>query len=178
MERRTPPATAEQVARALQLEPHPEGGYFRETYRSPHTLTTPRGERSLSTAILFLVTAGRPSRFHRIASDELWIHQAGAPLELLMIDAGGALRLHVLEAGGAAAAPQRGAAALFEPQLVVPAGTWQAARLLGSEADPGEWALVSCVVAPGFDYEDFELAERDALVAEHPQERRIILELT
>jgi predicted cupin superfamily sugar epimerase len=61
---------------------------------------------------------------------------------------------------------------------MVPAGTWQAARLLGRESDPAEWALVSCVVAPGFDYEDFELAERDTLVAEHPQERGIILELT
>jgi predicted cupin superfamily sugar epimerase len=182
--------TAQEVADALALQPHPEGGYFRETYRSTDVLQTGRGERSLATAILFLVAAGRPSRFHRLTSDETWIHQAGAPLELLLIDAAGALRRHVLGTVGCLAAPSPQAdpspdahpssdtGPSPEPQALVPAGTWQAARLFGAATGPGDWALMTCVVAPGFDYEDFELAQRDALIAQHPDLRQVIIDLT
>ena len=82
------PPTCDEVARALALAPHPEGGYFRETYRSAIAFDSDRGRRSLSTAISFLVTAGSPSRFHRLTSDELSIYQ-GEPLELLLINLGG-----------------------------------------------------------------------------------------
>jgi predicted cupin superfamily sugar epimerase len=184
MESRPSAVAAQEVADALALQPHPEGGYFRETYRSSGMQQTGRGERSLATALLFLVAAGRPSRFHRLTSDEMWIHQAGALLELLLIDAAGALRTHVLGAVGSVAAPspQAGpsldARPSLEPQALVPAGTWQAARLFGPAAGPGDWALVTCVVVPGFDYEDFELAQRDALIAQHPDLRQVIIDLT
>src|SRR5512141_584368 len=75
--------TAAQLAASLGLEPHPEGGYYLETYRAAQTLRTPRGERPASTAILFLVTAESVSRLHRLSSDELWVHQGGLPLELV-----------------------------------------------------------------------------------------------
>jgi predicted cupin superfamily sugar epimerase len=164
----------------LGLQSHPEGGFFRETYRSPHVLRTERGERSIATAILFLVTAGHPSRFHRLASDELWVHQAGAPLELALIAANGAgngtLRTCVLGAGWATVAPHPDAASPYEPQALVLAGTWQAARL--AAIDGADWALVTCVVTPGFEYEDFELARRDSLMGDYPHLRTAILELT
>ena len=126
------------------LEPHPEGGYFRETYRSRLTTRPPGwpGGRSLATAILYLLPAGERSAWHRVRGDELWLWQGGAPMEL-----------HIGEqtqvVGPDPAAGQ-------EPQVLVPAGAWQWA----TPAD-GAWSLVACLVAPGFDYEDFELRGAD-----------------
>lgn len=207
-ERYMRPTVAEIVAR-LGLEPHPEGGWFRETYRSSEAVRTARGTRVASTAILFLVTVAAPSRFHRLASDELWVFQGGLPLELVTLDADGEAHVRVL----ADAAAGRDAL----PQALVPAGAWQAARVLGvspaggasvqggastagsawpagrawpaggqAEGDgalgesPGErrWSLVSCVVTPGFEYEDFELAEREELTRECPAEAELIASLT
>ena len=88
--------TAAQMAASLGLAPHPEGGYYLETYRAAQTLRTPRGERPASTAILFLVTAASVSRLHRLSSDELWVFQGGLPLELVTIAPDGGLQRRVL----------------------------------------------------------------------------------
>jgi predicted cupin superfamily sugar epimerase len=146
---------------ALGLVPHPEGGYFRETYRAAASV----GERSVSTAIYFLVTRGSFSALHRIRSDELWHFHAGDALEVVTIDPRGMRRdLHL------GLAIERGE----RPQHVVPAGVWFGAR----PRDDAAYALVSCTVAPGFDFADFELADRAALLAAHPDHAQLIRELT
>lgn len=134
--------TAEDVAALLGLEPHPEGGAFRETFRDP---AGPAG-RGHSTAIYYLLRAGEESRWHRVDAAEVWHHYAGAPLELRIAGEDG--RAAPVTLGDDLAAGHR-------PQAVVPAGAWQAARSLG------EWTLVGCTVAPGFDFAGFELATDD-----------------
>jgi predicted cupin superfamily sugar epimerase len=192
--------TAAEMAAQLGLEPHPEGGWFRETYRSDEAVRTARGTRAASTAILFLVTMASPSRFHRLQSDELWVYQGGLPLELVTLDADGEAHARVL----GDAASRRGAL----PQALVPAGAWQAARVAprrtetagvanqatdgadqtagrtaaempaGAGDDDRSWSLVSCLVTPGFDYDDLELARRDELVRLCPAETELIVALT
>jgi predicted cupin superfamily sugar epimerase len=160
------------IAATLGLEPHPEGGYYLETYRAAQTLRTPRGERPASTAILFLITADSVSRLHRLAGDELWVFQGGLPLELVAISPAGDLEVRVLgEPDGSAP---------WLPQALVPAGSWQGARIAGGPHLPAEraWALVSCVVTPGFDFADFELGDRDGLVALCPGQADLIRALT
>jgi len=171
------PPTAEQLAASLRLAPHPEGGFYRETYRSALTLRTPRGERSASTSILFLVTAGSISRMHRLACDELWLHQGGLPLELVTIAPEGELQRRVLGLLGAPRPAAGGVPAPEElPQAPAPAGSWLAARLAGGPHLPAElaWALVACVCTPGFDFGDFELGERERLLAAYPQHRDVV----
>ncbi len=124
----------------LRLAEHPEGGFYRETYRSPVRIPTPRGERSALTIIHFVLPVGAMSAFHRVASDEVWIYSGGDALELHMVSPEGAHSRVELGPGGHA---------------VVPAGHWQAARPAGSR-----FAHVTCVVAPGFEFADFELARR------------------
>ncbi|MBY0304589.1 MAG: cupin domain-containing protein [Sphingomonas sp.] len=119
----------------LNLAPHPEGGWYRETFRQP----APGGGRGLATAILFLLEQGQRSHWHRVDATELWLWHAGHPL-LLKIDT----ETHVL--GGAPLDGQL-------PQAIVPAHAWQAAETVDG------WALVSCVVTPAFDFAGFELAE-------------------
>ena len=186
--------TAAQMAASLGLEPHPEGGYFLETYRADQTLRTPRGERPASTAIIFLITAESVSRLHRLTSDELWIYQGGLPLELVTIAPDGSLQRRVLgdleeivRSRDLGVAPTdefpvglpEGSLDWFA-QALVPAGSWQGARLAGGPHLPAQyaWALVSCVVTPGFDFTDFEIGERDALLATYPQHGELIGELT
>jgi uncharacterized protein len=186
--------TVEQMAVSLGLAPHPEGGYYLETYRAAQTLRTPRGERPASTAILFLVTAESVSRLHRLSSDELWVYQGGLPLELVTIAPDWDVQRRVLgdleelvrsrdhERPPTEEFPvglPRGALDWL-PQALVPAGSWQGARLAGGPHLPAQyaWALVSCVVTPGFDFADFELADRDALLARLPQHAELIAELT
>jgi len=131
--------TAEEVVRLLGLQPHPEGGFYRETFRAP----APDGGRAASTAIYYLLRAGDVSAWHRVVdADEVWHHYAGAPLELTLAD--GRERASV-RLGADLAAGER-------PQAVVPAGVWQAARPLGG------WVLVGCTVAPGFEFASFEMA--------------------
>ncbi|UUL81890.1 cupin domain-containing protein [Sphingomonas qomolangmaensis] len=124
----------------LDLAPHPEGGWYRETWRAP----APAGERASASAILFLLDAGERSHWHRVDAAELWLWHAGSPLALRTAasDAG---PVETLRLGGDVLAGEM-------PQGLVPAGWWQAA-----EATEG-WALVSCVVSPGFGFEGFELA--------------------
>jgi predicted cupin superfamily sugar epimerase len=155
----------------LKLAPHPEGGYFRETYRASESVAAsalPRrfnGERSISTAIYFLLEAGQRSHLHRIRSDEVWHFYAGDPLIVVEIDAAGTLTTTRLGS-------DLGAGAVF--QHVVPAGSWFGA----TPAEDGRFTLVGCTVAPGFDFADFELAERAALVAEYPGHQAWIRRLT
>jgi predicted cupin superfamily sugar epimerase len=146
------------LIQSLGLEPHPEGGFYAETFRSSLPVQAHGGARAASTAIYFLLRAHDVSAFHRVRSDEVWHHYAGDPLELLLLDTGGALsrlRLGTDFAGGE------------RPQAVAPAGVLQAARVL-----PGArhgFALCGCTVAPGFEFADFELPGRDALQAQFPQ---------
>lgn len=140
----------------LELQPHPEGGWYRETWRADVLVPTAHGERSAGTAILYLLERGQVSAFHRIRSDEVWLHHAGAGLQIPCLGAEG---LTVQRLGLRSARGER-------PQVVVPAGNWFGARL-----DPGaeeHFALVSCTVAPGFDFADFEMASPDAMRAEFP----------
>src|ERR1700679_1241046 len=155
--------------RKLGLEPHPEGGYYRQTYRAdlvleglPHQFS---GSRAASTAIYFLLEGENFSAFHRLQSDELWHFYLGAPL-----------RVHVIEADGRysqvrlGSDPEAGEAL----QAVVRAGCWFASQIKDGES----FALVGCTVGPGFDFEDFELAKRDRLIEVYPQHRDVISKLT
>lgn len=137
------------LAEALDLHPHPEGGWYRETWAAPVRVRPSGypGERAAATAILFLLEPGEESRWHRVRSDEVWFWHRGGPLSLLLGGAGEQPRAQpdVVTLG---AALEDGAT----PQAVVPGRTWQAARPVIAES-----VLVSCVVSPGFDFTDFEL---------------------
>jgi uncharacterized protein len=136
--------TAEEVIRNLRLEPHPEGGFYRETFRDQALL--PSG-RNACTAIYFLLPAGERSRWHRVDASEIWLWHAGGPLELSVAANGTPPTMVLLGpdlAGGQV------------PQAVVPKDAWQQAAPAA-----GTWSLVSCVVAPGFTFEGFELALKD-----------------
>lgn len=131
---------ADRIIAELGLEPHPEGGYFRETFRDADA----SGGRAYSTAIYFLLKAGEVSRWHRVDATEVWHWYAGSPLEL--ITAAPESAKVTMRLGPAVLDGER-------PQGVVAKGHWQQARSLGA------WSLVGCTVAPGFDFAGFELAE-------------------
>ena len=154
------------VVRLLEMQSHPEGGYFCESFRAPLVLSDlpHRAPRSASTAIYFLLPAGTFSAFHRVCSDEVWHHYNGNPVALHIINRDGAYRKILL--GHNLIAGER-------PQGVVPADTWQAAELLGDT-----FALCGCTVAPGFDFADLELAKREELTARFPAHAAIIERLT
>ena len=140
--------------RRLGLRPHPEGGWYAESFRSPLRLTLPGGRvRSASTAIYFLLPANGWSTWHRVAADELWHHYDGAPL-----------RLHRLGLPSLVISEDR-------PQGVVPAGVWQAAEPRGGPV------LCGCTVAPGFEFEDFELGDVARLCSEFPQQAALVRRL-
>jgi predicted cupin superfamily sugar epimerase len=131
--------SAEEVVRLLGLAPHPEGGYYRETWRD----APPEGGRGASTAIYYLLREGEVSAWHRVRdAAEVWHHYAGAPLELALSTGRGRTTVRL---GPDLAAGER-------PQAVVPAGTWQTARPLGG------WTLAGCTVAPAFEFSAFEMA--------------------
>ncbi len=153
------PQTQELIAR-LQLQPHPEGGYYRETFRAPFpVIGASGGSRAASTAIYFLLPAGAFSAFHRVQSDEVWHHYRGDTVELHRIDPDGRHELIRLNEE--------------TPQAVIPAGAWQAAAVEGSR-----YALCGCTVAPGFDFADFEIPPRGTLLDLFPQHRELIGRLT
>jgi predicted cupin superfamily sugar epimerase len=134
--------SAAEVVRLLALSPHPEGGHFRETFRDPERLDG----RAASTAIYFLLARGERSHWHRIDAAEVWHFYDGAPL-VLEIAAGAPAPAERLTLGSDLSAGER-------PQAIVPPGAWQAAESLG------DWTLVGCTVAPGFDFARFELAPK------------------
>ena len=135
--------TADDVIRLLDLKPHPEGGHFRETFRDARQVG---GARAASTAIYFLLARGEHSHWHRVDAAEIWHWHAAAPLELDIACASGQRERVTL--GNDLVAGQR-------PQAVVPAHAWQSAKTLG------DWTLVGCTVAPGFEFARFELAPKD-----------------
>jgi predicted cupin superfamily sugar epimerase len=146
----------EQFILALNLKPHPEGGYFRETYRAAW---------SGSTAIYFLLPGGEFSAFHDLRkSDEMWHYYAGDPVELHTISPDGEHRTSDL--GPSIDRGER-------PQVLVPAGKLQAAHVRGSR-----WNLCGCTVTPAFEFSDFEIPTRDELLARHPSHRETIERLT
>ena len=138
----TTPISAAEIIRLLDLKPHPEGGHFCETFRDARTID---GKRAASTAIYFLLARGERSHWHRVDAVEVWHYYAGAPLTLEIAD--GDARTTVT-LGPDIAAGER-------PQGIVPSGAWQAAHSLG------DWTLVGCTVAPGFEFAGFELAPKD-----------------
>jgi predicted cupin superfamily sugar epimerase len=149
----------------LDLEPHPEGGYFRETYRAAEEVSLGRGRRSVCTAVYYLLSGKEVSVFHRLRSDEIWHAYAGVPVRIHTIDRYGVHQALVL---GTHADPE------MEPQTLVAKGCWFGAELL----DATGFALVGATVAPGFDYADFEIAERSMLLERYPEHAEIIARLT
>ncbi|HEY2287961.1 MAG TPA: cupin domain-containing protein [Streptosporangiaceae bacterium] len=139
------------LARRLDLQPHPEGGWYRQTWRSPVSFEPAGygGPRRAATAIYFLLQPGERSRWHVVRSDELWLWHSGGPLELRTGGSGPAPSGagHPVLLGGDLTAWQ-------QPQVVIPGGTWQCAEPAGQQP-----VLVSCVVAPGFEFDDFRLAD-------------------
>ena len=161
---------AEYWIEKLDLQRHPEGGFYKETYRSAqkiplHALPSGfQGERNASTAIYFLIRAADKSMFHRIKSDELWHFHAGTPLLIYILGNDGLVTQKLgtdLDAGEV-------------PQLVMPANHWFGARI----PDGGQYTLSSCSVAPGFDFQDFEMASREYLLQHFPAQHEIINQLT
>jgi hypothetical protein len=166
-----PEFSVDQLIRTLDLKPHPEGGYYRETYRCEeliaHSCLPPRfhGDRHYSTAIYYLLLAGAVSRLHRIAADEVWHFYLGGPFTVVELKPDGCSDQVVL--GQDVVGGQR-------LQHVVRAGTW-----FGAYPNPGtEYSLVGCTVAPGFDFADFEIADRRELLLKYPREEPIIRKLT
>jgi predicted cupin superfamily sugar epimerase len=134
------------IIRELGLQPHPEGGHYRESFRDPVTVGSGAAARGASTAIYYLLQAGERSHWHRVDAAEVWHWYAGAALALTISEDGREAVTHRL--GADLAAGER-------PQVVVPAGAWQAAESLGA------WTLAGCTVAPAFRFEGFEMAPPD-----------------
>lgn len=159
--------TIEQLVDFYQLQPHPEGGFYKETYRSKESISHPglperfKGERSFSTAIYFLLPAGHFSAFHRIKSDELWHFYAGVALNIYVINVEGTLTLINLGADILNGETM---------QAIVPAGCWFASRPAKSTG----YCFAGCTVSPGFDFSDFELAKAEELTQRYPQHKELI----
>lgn len=157
----------------FNLQPHPEGGFYAETYRAAEEIPAEAlpvrfgaRARSFSTGIYFLLEQGHFSAFHRIKSDEMWHFYAGEALDIFVLDQN-TEELKVIRLGND---PEKGETF----QAVVPAGSWFASR----PAAQSRYALVGCTVSPGFDFEDFEMADRNSLAKEFPQYANLINELT
>jgi predicted cupin superfamily sugar epimerase len=156
------PAAADLV-RGLRLLPHPEGGFYRETYRA----TQVHDGRAAATMIYFLLPAGQVSRLHRIDADEGWHHYLGGTLEIFELDEAEPDRPRVTRLGKNLTAGEL-------PQHIVPAGRWFGA----APAAGTPYALVGCTVAPGFEFAQFELGERERLLARFPAAADIVARLT
>ena len=150
--------------KGLDLIPHPEGGYYKENYRSMQKMNVNFKERNLMTSIYFLLTRDKFSAFHRIKSDELWHFHDGNPIVVHSINQEGVLKSRIL--GKEIENGQ-------QLQFVVPAGEWFASEVISG----GDYSLVGCTVAPGFDFGDFELAD-SSLQNQFPQHQELIKRLT
>jgi uncharacterized protein len=156
---------AHELIQQLQLIPHPEGGYYRETYRCDQKIDRGNGSlRNVSTAIYFLLSGHDKSNFHRIQSDELWFFHHGEPLEIVYIQNG---KINTVLLGTNLQAGEL-------LQAKIDANTWFASRIKSGNA----YSLVSCTVAPGFDFADFELASRMELSNEYPELKEVIAAFT
>lgn len=159
--------TAQELIETLKLSKHVEGGAFRETYRSNQVLYPEGypGVRAVNTAIYFLLQYGEFSAFHKILSDELWHHYTGDTLHIYEITAEGILKVHKLG---------KNLTEGEQFQVLIPGGSWFASRCEVA----GGFGLAGCTVSPGFDFEDFVLADRASLSEEYPDFKEIIAELT
>ncbi|MFA4852120.1 MAG: cupin domain-containing protein [Bacteroidales bacterium] len=155
----------------LKLKPHPEGGFFRETYRSVGDIKQDslgskyKGKRNYSTCIYFLLTSEVFSAFHRIRQDEIWHFYDGSPISLHIITPGGEYSNTVIG---------RDIDQGQIPQFIVPGGSWFAATVINKN----DYSLVGCTVSPGFDFLDFKLPVRNDLIIKFPQHKKIITKLT
>jgi len=155
---------AAELVRRLDLQPHPEGGWYKETHRSPTVVrTTEHAQQAAFTSILYLLEHPAVSRLHRLDAEELWNWHGGGTLDVHVLSDGQQRRTHRL-----------GPAPSEAFQIVVPAGCWFGAEV----ATPGAFCLVGCVVAPGFEFRAFEIADRARLLAEYPHEARLIERLS
>lgn len=163
--------SANELIEKLKLEPHPEGGYFRETYRSAGVISHKNlledytGDRNFSTCIYFLLIADKFSAFHRIKQDEIWHFYNGATICLYMISPSGQLSSQLIG---------RNLDKGEVPQFMVPGGYWFAAEV----GQQNSYSLVGCTVAPGFDFADFELESCAELTTRFPQHQKLISRLT
>ncbi|WP_373058147.1 cupin domain-containing protein [Zunongwangia sp. H14] len=161
---------AREIIKKLDLKPHPEGGYFRETYRSKEEIEEAHlpgfdSKRNFSTCIYFLLTSSTFSAFHKIKQDEIWHFYDGAPIRLHLISEEGEHSEVIIGKNFSAGEV---------PQFVVPGGYWFAATV----AEEDSYTLVGCTVSPGFDFEDFILGERKELQKKFPQHHKLISHLT
>jgi predicted cupin superfamily sugar epimerase len=162
--------TADYFIKNLNMTPHPEGGFYKEIYASEENITSNdlkvdfEGSRILWTSIYFLLRDGEVSNFHRLKSDEMWYYHSGSPLTIYMISPEGELITEQLgldiEHGE-------------KPQILVPKN-----YIFGSAMNHEGYALVGCMVSPGFEFRDFELFKRNELIAKYPQHQQIIQKLT
>ena len=136
--------TAEELIEALELAPHPEGGWYRETWRAP----APDGERSAASAVLYVIQPGERSHWNRVDAHEMWLWHAGDAVDISLAESDSGPTRKVRLGGRVTDGEQ--------PQLIIPAGQWQAAEPTSGEAG---YALISCIVAPAFEFSGFELAE-------------------
>jgi len=163
--------TSQKIIQKLQLQPHPEGGYFRETYRSKGEIETRslssdyQGRRNYSTGIYFLLTSDQFSAFHRIKQDEMWHFYEGSPLKIHMISKDGTYTFAVIG---------RDLDSDHVPQYVVEGGVWFAAEVIEKDA----FSFVGCTVSPGFDFQDFEMPSRQELVEMFPDLKGVITKFT
>ena len=146
------------IISTLQMQPHPEGGYYSETYRSSEKgQFSDRGLRSAGTSIYFLMPSGKISKFHRLASDEIWHFHQGDNITVVMITSEGTIRRHVVGPVGRDHA---------RPQVIIPKNTWFGAVHEGTTSCG--YTLVGCTVSPGFEFTDFELASKEQLIKSFP----------
>lgn len=163
--------SVESIIELLQLKPHPEGGYYRETYRSDEIIPPEAlperysGARNFSTAIYYLLTPGTHSTLHRLKSDEVFHFYTGDPVLMLLLFPDGSSRTvtlgHDIKNG-------------HTPQLVVPRNTWMGGLLMKG----GKFALLGTTVSPGFDFDDFEIGRREELIKKYPSQIELISKLT
>jgi predicted cupin superfamily sugar epimerase len=160
--------TAEEIIKLLKMKKHPEGGYFAETYRSKEMITDPhRGQRSYSTAIYYMLTSDSFSEIHRLAVDEVFHFYRGDPVEMLHLYPDGSGKRLLL-----GNEPEKG----MHPQVLIPSGVWQGARLL-----PGGtfgFTLMGTTMAPGFEYSDYQAGSRQELTRQYTHFKDLITALT
>lgn len=148
--------TVEKIIEKLNLARHPEGGFYRETYRAEKLITLDDGRmRNAGTSIYYLLKDDDTSHFHKVSSDELWLFHQGQPLEIVIITGDGNIATKTL--GNRLDVGE-------EPQVIIKANTWFAARIKNEKG----FALVTCTVAPGFDFDDFQLGKKDELIKLFP----------